>query len=178
MTGTVPIVKIVTKFKTQVTLKIHDEEDPLACCSYGFSKSQSPIILLHNAYNKELGQQDNTCFNTPRFRLIGKNHNDILSVHGFHCALLNNISFVDLSHFSQVSHSFLRMITSNINLPAPFVLSTKIIFTKLTSNTHAQKLYVCSSFPFVMLCGHRGRQRYLRPSCVDLCLLKSPLSDN
>ena len=110
--------------------------------------------------------------------LLAKITTTIPSVHGFHSALLNNISLIDLSHFLQVSYFLSSIDYLQYEPPSSiFPSQQKSCSPNWHLTPHVRRLYVCSSFPFVLLCGHKGRQGYLKPSCVDLCLLKSPLSD-
>ena len=114
MTGTVPIVKIVTKFKPRLPSKHMTKRTPLLVVRMVPRRVRAPSYCCTTLTIKNLVSRLIHALILHASDLLAKNHNDILSVHGFHCALLNNISLVDLSHFSQVSHSFLRMITSNM----------------------------------------------------------------
>ena len=113
MTGTVPIVKIVTKFKPRLPSKHMTKRTPLLVVRMVSQRVRAPSYCCTTLTIKNLVSRLIHALILHASDLLAI-INDILSVHGFHCALLNNISLVDLSHFSQVSHSFLRMITSNM----------------------------------------------------------------
>ena len=81
--------------------------------------------------------------------LLAKVTTTIPSVHGFYSALLNNISLVDLSHFSQVSYfPFFDWLPPVWTSQLHFSFSTKIMFTKLTSNTPCAEVICLLKFPF------------------------------
>ena len=103
MPGTFSIVKIVTKFKPRLPSKHMTKSNPLRVVRMISQRVRAPSYFCTTLTIKNLVSMIIHALMLQTSDLLAKITTTIPSVHGFHSALLNNVSLVDSSHFSQVT---------------------------------------------------------------------------